>query len=468
VSRSAPLFAAETAPTAAPTAISQTFARRVRGAVGAMLLSCAAAVQAAPFDLLQLYEQLLTNNPQLTGGGHAIERAEAQEDVALSRLLPQVNASGNLSWNRLNQTFTNIITNEQRVDQFEYQGSRAVVQASQALFDLPSYYQLKRRRSALQQAEEDLLALRMSLTSQLVDHYMSVLQANEDLLAVHSEQELTAADLKRMRRMAELQLIMDKDMYEAEAFEHSLHTRELEVRNRKAIALQQLRELAGVEVEEVATLTIDTLPPVPGDADHWVETGRTQHPVLRAVQFGVDAAGEDVKSARARHWPLLTLNLTETYADNGGYDNRQSEPYDIGTLSLQLNVPIYAGGGTDAGVREAIANRGIAETDRLAKMMEIDRKTRTAFLQAQTERSRIDSLAQEIAAREKARDAQQKSYEIGVVTVVDALEAKKNLLISRSEYATARYDYVRLLVALKLWAGALSQADIEQINSWLD
>jgi outer membrane protein len=428
----------------------------------------ARCAQADPFDLLTLYDELLRNNPSLKGREHEIERAQARRDVAMSKLLPQVNASGNLSWNRLNQTVVNPFTDAESVNQFDYQGSRAIVQASQALFDLSSYYQLQGRASSLRQAEEDLIVMRMSLGSDLVDRYMKVLQADDELSAVRAEQELTASELKRIQRMAGMQLVMQKDLYEVEAFQHNLETRALEVANSKAIALQQLHELAGVDVPDVAPLAQLSLPPVPDDADHWVAIGRESHPALKAVQYGVDAADLSVKAARAQHYPLLRLQMSETYADNGGFDNRQSEPYNIGTLGLQLNVPLYAGGGVEAGVREAIAGKGVAETEQLQRILEIERQTRAVYLQAQTERARIDSLGREVEAREKAREAHQKSYEIGISTIVDALEAKKNLLKSRAEQAAARYNYIRLLVALRLWAGSLSRADIEQINGWLD
>lgn len=442
-------------------------AARLRLALFLCAATCAAPSGAQPPGLLELYEQVLANNPGLKGSEYAVDQAQARKDGARSSLLPQVSGTGSLSWNRLDQTVTNPFTQDESIVRSEYQGARAVVQARQALFDLPAYYRWQSTKSSLRQAEQDLAVTRMSLASDLVDRYMKVLQAGDELTYVRGEQELTAAELKRVRRMVEMQLVQVRDVYEVEAYAQNLETRELEISNARAIALEELRELAGVEVPAVAALRATALPPVPGEVEQWVADARRHHPVLAALQHAVDAAGQSLAEARARHLPQLSLLVSETYADNGGFDNRQLEPYTVGSLGLQLNMPIYSGGGVDAGVREAVADREIAETRRLEKVLHVERGTRTAYLDATTARARIDSLAREVQAREKARDAQQKSYEIGLATVVDALEGKKNLMKARFDHAAARYDYVRALVTLRLWAGTLAERDLAEIDGWL-
>jgi len=154
-------------------------------------------------------------------------------------------------------------------------------------------------------------------------------------------------------------------------------------------------------------------------------------------------------------------------ADNGGFDNRQLPRYTVGTVGIQLTVPIYSGGGTEATVRDAIARYQIAGEKRAGKFREIEREARTAYLDAKAGRARIESTRREVEAREKARDAQQRSYELGVATIVALLESKKNLLKARFEHARARYVYIRSLTALRLWAGSLSRESLEGINAWL-
>lgn len=419
---------------------------------------------AVAFDLLQLYQYTLASNPALKARQYAIDRAKAQQDGARSKLLPQLSASGNRSWNDFEQDAG---TRDDSDISATYSGTRAIVQARQALFDLPSLRRLQGAGHAVKQSEQELDAARLEVTSDLIDRYFAALEASDEIDIISGEKALTQGDMQRIRRMRERQLATVTDLYEIEAYFQALLTREIEAHNAKAIALEKLRETTGVSVALVAPLARDRLPEVTGELEQWIEESLRTHPALLALQQAMRASEKLVAGARAEHLPQLSLQMSETYVDNSGFDNRQQPPYNIGTIGVQLNMPIYLGGSTQAGVGDALARYHIAFETWTQKRREIERRIRAAYLSARAGQARMQSTAREVEAREKARDAQQKSYQLGVTTVVALLEAKKNLLQAHSQQARARYDYIRALVALRLWVGNLDLQDIEAINSWL-
>jgi outer membrane protein len=428
-----------------------------------MFLTVGLIAEVKAADLLELYEQALATHPIIKGSEFSIDQAKAEKDQALSRLLPQVSATGNLSWNDMTQAQGNglpAVTSN-------YEGTRGVIQAKQALFDLPSIMRWQGAKAIVLQTEQELEAARMSMAADLIDQYLETLQTEDELGYLQGEKALTESDVKRIRRMHELQLAPVADLYEVEAYYQTLLTKELEVIGAHDIALEKLHETTGITVTTVQKLSAAALPPVPGEINQWVEEGLHQHPSLLALEHAIEGTQKLIYSARAEHLPQLALQLSETYADNGGFDNRQLPHYNIGTVGLQVNVPIYSGGGTEAGTRDAIARYHQTREQRNGKIREIEKEIRTAYVQARTGFSRISSTGKEVEAREKARDAQVKSYELGVTTVVDMLESKKNLLKTQFEYAQSRYDFIRSLVALKLWSGSLKGQDVEEINQWL-
>lgn len=423
---------------------------------------------ASAAGLLELYEQTLATNPILKGKEFSIDQAKAEKDQSLSKLLPQVAASGNLSWNEFTtETQVSLFSRRTTNVTTTYEGVRGVIQARQALFDLPSFLRYQGAGSVVLQTEQELTAARMSVTADLIDRYLTALEAGDELGYLEGEKALTEGEMKRIRRMYERQLAMVTDVYEVEAYYQTLLTHEIELANARAVALEKLRELTGVPVAEVAPLAREQLPDVPGKVEDWVQDAGRDHPSLQALQHQIEAAQKMISGARAEHLPQLALQLSEIYADNGGFDNRQAGRYTVGTVGLQLNVPIYSGGATEAAARDAIARYHQAIEQRTQKLREIERETRTAYLGARAGHARVDSTSREVEFRDKARTAQEKSYELGVATIVALLESKKNALKSRFQYAQARYDYVRSLVALRLWAGSLSQRDVEDINGWL-
>jgi outer membrane protein len=62
--------------------------------------------------------------------------------------------------------------------------------------------------------------------------------------------------------------------------------------------------------------------------------------------------------------------------------------------------------------------------------------------------------------------AQERGYELGVVTVVLVLDARRRLLRARTDQSRARYNYLRDLIALRIRAGVLTEADVAEFNRW--
>ena len=421
----------------------------------------------APANLLQLYDLAVTTNPVMEGRKHSIAQAEAQKDQARSRLLPQASATGTMSWNEFTQEVPNRFTGQTADITSQYQGLRGVVQARQALFDLASFRAFEGAGFSVKQAEQDREDARLNLATDLVDRYLEFLQATDEASYLQSELDLTDGDMQRIRRLYERTMAKVTDLYEVEAYYQTLKTRELEIHNAQAVALEKVREVVGVPVTDLARLKKEELPPVPGQPDQWVAEAVQQHPAMRALQHALEASAKTIASQWANHLPQLSLQMSGIYAKNGGFDNRQLDPYTVGTLGLQLNVPLFSGGNVKAAEREAIAKFEITKYKRMAKQREIERETRTAYLSAVTGYSRIASTLREVEARVKARDGQLRGYELGASTIIAVLESKKNLLKSRFAYARARYDYIRSLVGLRVWGGTLSRMDVQEINGWL-
>jgi outer membrane protein len=430
--------------------------------LAAVLAGAFLAPTAGAFDLLQLYEETLASNPLLKGGEFSIDEAKAREDKAFSRLLPQLSASANVNWTAFSQdgsaTFPAVSD--------QYLNTRAIIQARQALFDLPSWLRWEGAGSNVRQTQQELESSRMSVTADLIDRYFTVLESQDEMSYLQGEIALTEGDMHRIRSMFERQLAMVTDVFEVEAYYQTLLTRRIELENANAVALEKLRETAGIEVKDIVPLARERLPEVPGEAERWVKDAESGHPALLALQAAADAADKEADSMRAEHLPQLSLQLSDNYGNNA-YDFRRVPNYNSGQVGVQVNLPIYAGGGIEAAAREAAARHRLILEKLANKRREIERETRTAYLNARTGRARLDSTFREVEARDKARAAQERSYELGVATIVALLESKKNLLKARFELARARYGYIRALVALRLWSGSLTQRDVEDINGWL-
>lgn len=408
-------------------------------------------------SLLDFYQQALASNPSLKSREFGIDRARAQEGLARSSLLPQLMTSANYGVNRYS---------DNSVGSQNYDSKRWAVQARQALFDLPTYRKIEGAQATILQTEQELQAVRMALAGEVIDRYLEVLQARDAMLLLQAEKTSIQSQLKRLQAMRERQLATVTALYEVEAYYQTLQTKEIEARNAEAVAFERLHETTGVAAKSVASLSRDSFPPVPRTEQDWLADASRNNPGLEALRHAIAAADKVLESSRAQHYPQLSLAVSRTHSDSG-FDNRTQSPYMVNTAGVQLNIPLYEGGRVDATVRDARAQRSIAEQRYEQSRRAIERETRTAYLNAIASIARIQSTNQEVLAQEKATEAQEKSFERGVTTIVDVLNAHQRLLKARSDQFKARYDYIRDLTSLRIQAGSLKDEDVAEINSWM-
>jgi len=430
-----------------------------------MMVALPVAVHAE--NLLELYQRTLDSNPILKSKEYAVERAKALQDQALSKLLPRLMATGSYSKVDFRESIGRPLPPLPDTRDFsqQYWGEQGAIQARQALFDLPSFLRLQGAESFTLQSEKEVDAVRMAVAFDLADRYLHVLQAAADIGYVVSEKEAVKSQMERMRYMHERQMATVTDLYQVEAYYQTLNTREIEVNNAKAVALEKLRETAGVSVNDAAPLIQERFSLMSGKIEDWVQNALQFNPKLGALQHAIASAEKLISSSQAEHLPQAALVASETYS-NLGYLDRRFPPFTVGSVGVQLTVPIYEGGGTQARVQESVARYHMAKEDYEQQRREIEKETRTAFLDVMASHARIGSTDQEVQARTKAVDAQYKAYDLGTTTIVDVLETRRLLLRARAEQSRARYDFIRALIALRMWAGSLSDHDMEEIGGW--
>ena len=416
-------------------------------------------------SLLELWEHVVASNPTLRSSEHAVEQARAQQDQVFAKMLPNAGIKGYYGYNSYNRDVNGQGFNLYGKGNQEYAGYYGSLQISQALFDLPSYLRHQGADKQTQQQEQYALAQRMQIAYKLVDGYLTILEADDVIDQLDAEFESTQAQLQRMRHMHESQLVKVTDLYEVEAYSQALETSRIEAQHSRAIATEKLREITGVHAENPDPLVQEDFPDVKRGADEWVEEAMSSNPLLLSLEYGSEAAQQMIASAQAEHLPTLSATLSETIS-NTITNNLEVLPYNIGTAALNINIPLYAGGAIEAGVKEQVQKYQATREKIEEARRGIEKDTRSAWLNVVSGHSRIDSSRKEADFREKAKTAQQTSYELGAATIVAVLDAHRRLLKARTDFHKAKYDFIRSLIALRLNSGSLADLDIESVSPW--
>ena len=427
------------------------------------LCSLTLSLPLAAEDLLSLYQRAVLSSPELNGSEYTLEILRAQERQAIGKLLPQVSLMGNYSINRFSREksqFSPAVSTE-------YPGTRATINLQQPLFDLQAYLLAKSQEAKTSQAEEDLLAAHQKLIADLIERYFDALKAADESEIIAAELSSTEKQLARVEAMHARQMAMITDLYELQARVETLRTSLIDTENNARIALEKLRELTGDAVTSIQPTRLDTfLPPPEGSIESWVDQAGKINPELQALKHAVESAKQSIAAYKAGYFPRLELQLSESYSDTA-YNNQQSPPFDVATAAVQATLPIYEGGTTTARIREAEARKRLSEANLEQKLRELEKLTRAAYLDMETSPARSKATDRQLAASEKSRDAMQKGYELGVVSIVDLLDAEKRLSDARKEQRKARYRYFTARSSLYHQTGRLIGEELAQMNEWL-
>ena len=418
-------------------------------------------------SLMSLWAKAQESNPTLKQTEYAVEQAKAQQDQVMSKLLPSVALTGQYSYNQ--RGYSNNATSVILGGNY-YPGYQTSLRLNQILFDLPAYLNVKGAELAAQQNEQQALAARMQVGLDLVDAYLLVLETEDVLDQLKAENEFMEGQLRGMRLQYEMHMAKVTDLLEVEAYNKKLKNQEITARNKRALALEALRKVSGLAPTHLDVLLIKEFPPVEKSEDYWVEEALAHNPKLMALKFAVDGAQKKIESSKAEHLPTVSAYGSETLA-NIGYNNLQvtnggGSYYNVTSAGVMVNVPLYAGGGLEAGVGVSVATYQQAREKHEEERRTVEHKTRSAFLTATASQSGIEAAREEIDFREQTLIAEKRSYELGKSTIVDMLEAHRKLLQAEIDGNKIKYDYIRSVIELRMNAGSLADLDLEALAPW--
>lgn len=445
-------------------------------AVGAAL---ATPGPAAAADLADIYHRALRNDPQLREAEANRLAALEQKPQALGVLLPQVTGTAGYVHDDLSQAFPYVgpsgevvpLTALTKGDTTQW-----AVQLRQTIFRWSQFSQLRAADLSVAQAEADYRAAQESVILRTATAYFDVLAARDTLDAAEASREAISRQLEQSQKRFEVGLIAVTDVEEAKAANDQAIATVIASKRTLATTREKLRELTGDSFDELARPGDDMplVAPTPASEDQWVRSALDQNLELSSARLAADIAAENVSMARGAHLPTLDLvasrsgsnaSANETFA--GG--PRQSADSNINDkqISLQLTVPIYAGGTTTSRVRESVYRHRAAHErlERTARATE--RSTRDAYLGVISEISRVQALKQSLESTRIALSATEAGYEVGTRTAVDVLLARQRLFDAQTAYARSRYDYVVNVLTLEEAAGTLDESRLTRVNAWL-
>lgn len=196
-----------------------------------------------------------------------------------------------------------------------------------------------------------------------------------------------------------------------------------------------------------ADVTLQDAPPVPSSLSMDEALNRAgQRPDILSTVESLHQAELGIRYAQGGHAPTLGF-LGRYYTERFGIltDVRWD-------ATFTLDVPIYAGGSTQALVRVARSQQIIAQLTLGRLKRDVERDVRTAYDDLAHASSEYAAYEKAVQLAEKNYEVQKKEYRTGVISNLDLLQLLTNMQNIRGQWLTARanakLDDIRLHIAM--------------------
>ena len=357
-----------------------------------------------------------------------IDQAEAQEQLAIASVLPQISISDTKNWQSndyifgsSNSLFTplgNTIYLSGTETIFTGLNQVAALQGAGAAKSLTQY-------SFQQDARNLLLTLARS--------FYAVLQLENSLQSKQETEKLNEEILKQEQDWRAVGRSRNSDVLTTEAQLAQLKGDMEALHSQISIARDNFVILTGLDTNQVLKSEEPLPTPAPYEMKDAVAKLESRSDVL-AAKAAVDLADAELLQAHGQHLPSLAFQGRYFLEQEGG------SPTPDWNVQLTASLPLFEGGGILAEERIAASKKRQAELQySLAK--------RAALQDIRGAYSALATSLREVDAYSKALDAAQKDYEavahdrkLALNTNLDVLQSLTQLQTAQNNYNVAHYQ----------------------------
>ena len=294
---------------------------------------------------------------------------------------------------------------------------------------------------ALNAADLTLENTKQSIVQQATQYYYNILQCR-NLIAVYQDNvETLQAHLDQVNAQYRVGTVAKSDVLSSEVQLANAQQSLVTAQNNYDVAVATLNNLIGLPTDTVLEIK-DELKynKYNLDLDDCTNYALLNRADGLAAYYSVKQAEASVRSARAGYLPTVTANGSDAIGGERPFkdDHTSSDAWAVG---ISANWNIFDNGVTSAGVHAAEAN--------LLKAQEVSSQTdekirldvRTALLNLRAAEKNIHTTNVAVSQAEEDYKIAQVSYNAGVGTNLNVMDAEEKLTSARTNYYTALYNY---------------------------
>jgi outer membrane protein len=389
-----------------------------------------------PFTIQDSVDRALEKNPAVLTAREAEQQSLANESLAFTKVLPVVNGTVVAAHNKAAANTSNPLFGGDPYNQYT-----AGLTLTQPLYDssLMAAYRFTKKDENIKHYAEEIAE--RTATESVVESFYTVL-LNERLLRIYNEakkvDEDTLAIAQRYAHIGRAQLL---DVLQLKTQIALLMPKIANTEDAMRTAAAQLATLLRALDANAIRLQGAFVTPDVAWVRKTVSESRKDLPELLEARETVNQFEDTRDVTMATYWPKLNFVATGQRQGYTKHDLVDANSTQWG-LSLQLNIPIFAGLGSFK-QRDALASQ-----ERQLELSETSTADTVSVSQIQTERD-FEAAAKTLESAKLAADIgiqslkeAQRTYRLQMINYLQYQTSEQAFLDAQSAYLQAKYTYI--------------------------
>ena len=414
--------------------------------------------QPLPLSFSSAYELAQSSAPELAIARFKVDSADSQRAVALGSILPQVILFGQFSDNRIQYE------SELSVADQTFYGQRYGLQLSQSLLDLSQGLEVSRLGFVKKQSQEEVAIAETDLLNMLIEAYLTVLLADEDVDQYEAELTSVERQLEEATALYERNLLPVTQVLEIQTRADTVRADVIMSRGKALVAREELSMLVGEPVDELAQVMDEfALLNRFASATDASREASLNSPSIAAAEAALNAAKKAVDAEKANRFPVVNFTYSFQHSDVG-FDNLQAPARDTSTLAVGFNYPLFEGGAGIARLKGARAKFNSAETAYRSESIKAEIRARSAWLSLRAATERLLAGRKAIVSARTNLDASRKAVLAGTARASDILIALSQNTRAVRDFSQAKFEYATAWVELEMATGSNPSVTASKIS----
>jgi len=202
-----------------------------------------------------------------------------------------------------------------------------------------------------------------------------------------------------------------------------------------------------------------------------LEAGLKNNPALKANRFNADAAGEDIKAARADFLPSISsgysVNKITRIASHGLTDSNY-ENQELGNFNIRLSQILFAGLRVINTYQKAKLSEEMAQAQSDFKALDLTYQIETTFYRLMKARQDVLIVTESVNRLTESVKAAEAFFGKELVPEVEVLQARVDLADAKAQLGIAKNNINREQIALLALMNLQAEADVDFFEEFQD